>query len=82
VYWPSDRDITNAISADFSGTWGNRRQELVLIGEKAGERTVNGVFDKCLLTDGEMRRWERLMGNEKYTLEQREDKLNGMFEGM
>jgi len=34
----------------------------VFIGEKVSERAVNGVFDKRRLTDGEMRRWERVWG--------------------
>jgi hypothetical protein len=71
-----------AIEADFSGTWGDRRQELVFIGEKINQKAVTEAFDSCLLTAPEMRRWERTMGNEKYTDDQIEDKLRDMFEGM
>jgi hypothetical protein len=34
-----------------------------------------------LLTDAEMKRWERTMWNGKYSSEEIEDKLNDMFEG-
>lgn len=67
---------------DFQGLWGDRRQELVFIGLDVDETAVREVFDKCLLTDGEMRRWQRVMGNRKYSTEVVEDKLAGMFEGM
>ncbi len=80
--WPQDAEITKAIDIDFQGTWGDRRQEVVFIGLDVDETAVREVFDKCLLTNGEMRRWERVMGNRKYSVAVVEDKLAGMFEGM
>ncbi|KUJ20538.1 cobW-domain-containing protein [Mollisia scopiformis] len=77
--WPEDMDIVAAIEADFSGSWGDRRQELVFIGEKVEQHAVFAVLDECLLTDSEMRRWERVMKNKKYTVEEIEDKLATMF---
>jgi hypothetical protein len=70
-----------AIEADFTGNWGDRRQELVFIGEKIDITAVTEAFDECLLTAPEMRRWERTMSNTKYTEEEIEDKLCMMFEG-
>lgn len=39
-------------------------------------------FDQCLLTDAEMRRWERVMNSKTYSQEEKEDKLGMMFEGL
>ncbi|CZR61159.1 uncharacterized protein PAC_11055 [Phialocephala subalpina] len=50
-------------------------------GEKVNQAAVSKVLDECLLTDGEMKRWEKAMGNEKYSAEEKEDKLNMMFKG-
>jgi hypothetical protein len=55
-----------AIEADFPGTWGDRRQELVFIGEKINQEAVTAAFDNCLLTAPEMCRWERTMGRKVY----------------
>jgi hypothetical protein len=62
--------------------WGDRRQEIVFIGEKVNQEAVNEAFDRCLLTAAEMQRWERVMKNEHRTPEQVVDKLNMMFEGV
>ncbi len=35
-------------------TWGDRRQELVIIGQDLDEATVTKALDTCLLTDKEM----------------------------
>lgn len=43
---------------------------------------MNKAFDHCLLTAAEMRKWEKVMKSDHYTLEQVVDKLNMMFEGM
>ena len=61
--------------------WGDRRQEIVFIGEKVNEEAVNEAFDRCLLTTAEMRRWEMVMKNEDCTPEQVVDRLNMKFEG-
>jgi hypothetical protein len=62
--------------------WGDRRQEIVFIGEKVNQEAVNEAFDRCLLTAAEMQGWERVMQNEHRTPEQVVDKLNMMFEGV
>lgn len=59
--WPNDMDIRASILADFAEPWGDRRQELVFIGEKLDEPTIRERFDQCLLTDREMRRWGKIM---------------------
>lgn len=79
--WPEDPDIIKAIDADFSGLWGDRRQEIVFIGEKVNQEALNEAFDHCLLTSAEMRTWEKVMQSERYTHDQVVDKLNMKFEG-
>ncbi|KIV91565.1 hypothetical protein PV10_06090 [Exophiala mesophila] len=59
--WPDDSDIRASIMADFAEPWGDRRQELVFIGEKLNESALRERFDRCLLTDREMRKWEKIM---------------------
>lgn len=54
----------------------------MFIGESVNQAAVHEAFDGCLLTDGEMKRWERTMRREKHSDEEVEDRLNEMFEGM
>jgi G3E family GTPase len=52
--WPdSDEDI-RAILADSRKPWGDRRQEIVLIGQELDQDSLIGRLDACLLTDSEM----------------------------
>lgn len=46
---------------DSGGEWGDRRQEIVLIGEKLDVKGIERVLDDCLLTDAEWKRWKRRM---------------------
>lgn len=54
-------DITALIRKDFEGEWGDRRQEIVFIGESINPKELKALFDACLLDDGEMARWEKIM---------------------
>lgn len=62
--WPEERDACDTILSDFDPTWGDRRQELVLIGIDMDEAALRANLDRCLLTDKEMSRgpsgWKRL----------------------
>ena len=62
--WPEERDACDTILRDFDPTWGDRRQELVLIGIDMDEAGLRANLDRCLLTDKEMSRgpsgWKRL----------------------
>ncbi|KAL3420896.1 metal chaperone YciC [Phlyctema vagabunda] len=78
--WPVDQDVVKAIEADFDGQWGDRRQELVFIGEQVDQKAVHKALGHALLTDAEMKRWERVMKNEKLSPDEVEDKLYRMFE--
>ncbi|GAB1217513.1 hypothetical protein ATERTT37_006752 [Aspergillus terreus] len=59
--WPEDADVRKSIEDDFDGRWGDRRQEIVFIGEGIDPAAITGLLDECLLTDKEMAEWEGIM---------------------
>ncbi|KAI0411819.1 P-loop containing nucleoside triphosphate hydrolase protein [Xylaria grammica] len=64
--WPNDPKAKQAILRDFQGKWGDRRQEIVFIGQKmrdGGEARLREALDSCLLDDAEFRDWERAMAS-------------------
>ena len=61
--WPAD--VQREITVDFQGTHGDRRQEMVFIGQfgKRGgvtQQELEAVLDDCLLTDTEMKEYEKI----------------------
>jgi G3E family GTPase len=52
--FPDDPALVGEIKRQFDGTFGDRRQELVIIGIDLEREAVIQTFDKCLLTDVEM----------------------------
>ncbi|KIW90982.1 uncharacterized protein Z519_08765 [Cladophialophora bantiana CBS 173.52] len=77
--WPTDPDTRASIEADFADPWGDRRQEIVFIGEKLDTVGLKAEFDRCLLTDAEMQKWEKIMksSEDKQVIN---DKLAVVFE--
>ena len=76
--WPKDPEVRKAITRDFEGKWGDRRQELVFIGQQmrsGGESRIRKALDACLLNDEEFKIWEDTMA-----FENAEDKLADLFE--
>ena len=53
--WNHDQEVSCAIKADFQGEWGDRRQEIVFIGESLDQVGIIGALNSCLLTDKEMK---------------------------
>lgn len=53
--WPDDESVRQEIRADFRGPYGDRRQELVFIGQSLDEKALRRRLDQCLLDDHEMR---------------------------
>ncbi|ETI25035.1 hypothetical protein G647_04405 [Cladophialophora carrionii CBS 160.54] len=77
--WPDDAETRKSIEADFAEPWGDRRQELVFIGEKLDHDGLIAQFNSCLLTDTEMKKWEKIMRSSD-DLEVVHDKLANVFE--
>jgi G3E family GTPase len=73
--WGADEDTMKAIKADFEGNWGDRRQELVLIGEKLDVDGLTKLLDSCLLSRAEMRKWEKIVHDKNTDDETKEEKL-------
>ena len=51
--WPDDEELISEILSNFSGEYGDRRQELVFIGQGLDHHRVEEILDCCLLTDHE-----------------------------
>ena len=52
--WPNDPAWLAEIEATSDGDYGDRRQEIVCIGQHMDAKAVTAVLDACLLTDSEM----------------------------
>ena len=49
--WPSDEEGISEIESRFDGEHGDRHQELVFIGQQLDQNRIEGILDRCLLTD-------------------------------
>lgn len=52
--WPDDAESRALISSRWQEPWGDRQQELVLIGIDMDAAALTAAFDACLLTDAEL----------------------------
>ncbi|KAL5045563.1 hypothetical protein BDW71DRAFT_208103 [Aspergillus fruticulosus] len=78
--WPEDKDVRASIERDFQGEWGDRRQELVFIGEGLNVDAVTKLLDECLLDDKDMARWEKVMRSKKLSMSEKAEKMGEMWE--
>ncbi|KAJ4293384.1 hypothetical protein N0V90_008667 [Kalmusia sp. IMI 367209] len=78
--WMADEDTLKNIKTDFEGEWGDRRQELVLIGEDLDTDGLTKLLDSCLLSHSEMREWEGVMHDNKLNEEEKEEKLQELWD--
>lgn len=53
--WPEDDTLRASILAEFRGPFGDRRQEIVVIGQNLDEPAVRARLDACLIDPLEMR---------------------------
>lgn len=51
--WPDDQQEVADLQARFDGEYGDRQQELVVIGQELDRARIEGLLDQCLLTDAE-----------------------------
>ncbi len=61
-YWPEDKESTDIIKARWEEPYGDRQQEIVIIGMEMDQKQLTASFDACLLTEAEeamgMESWE------------------------
>lgn len=53
--WPEDPSVRQAMRQLWQDPWGDRRQEIVLIGVDMDRPALTAMLNRCLLTDSEMR---------------------------
>ena len=53
-HWPEDPEFRARIEAEFDGKYGDRRQEIVFIGQHLEPDQTREILDRCLLTDEEI----------------------------
>ena len=53
-HWPDDPEQRAAIGAAFEGEYGDRRQEIVFIGQQLEPEHTRETLDRCLLDETEM----------------------------
>ncbi|KAJ4316606.1 hypothetical protein N0V94_005366 [Neodidymelliopsis sp. IMI 364377] len=78
--WGADVDTVAAIHKDYEGEWGDRRQELVLIGERLDVEGLTKLLDACLLSRAEMKKWEKIMLDRKMDENAKEEKLQEIWD--
>lgn len=63
-YWPEDEESFTHIKSRWAEPYGDRQQELVIIGMHMDKAALTASFDACLLTEAEialgMDAWQRL----------------------
>ena len=62
--WPDDEETLKSIMKDWQEPFGDRRQQIVYIGQNLPKEAMTAELDRCLLTDEEMVRgpeaWRQL----------------------
>ncbi|KAL7765686.1 hypothetical protein ACKLNR_003602 [Fusarium oxysporum f. sp. zingiberi] len=81
-YTTGDPEVDGLVQHDIKkgGEWGDRRQELVFIGENLDHKALEKMLDECLLTDDEFKKWEGVMRDEKRSDEEKREALEDLFD--
>lgn len=81
-YTTGDEQIDSLVKHDMAkgGEWGDRRQEIVFIGENLDIPVLTETLDKCLLTDKEFEKWEEVMRNGPEDNEGKQKALQDVFD--
>jgi G3E family GTPase len=78
--WNAEEDMKKAIIRDFEGEWGDRRQEIVLIGEQLNTKGLTRLLDGCLLSCVKMRKWEHIMHDKNLSENDKDAKLSDIWD--
>ncbi|KAK6708449.1 hypothetical protein SNK04_009413 [Fusarium graminearum] len=81
-YMTGDAEVDGLVKHDIKkgGEWGDRRQELVFIGENLDHKALEKMLDECLLTDAEFKQWEDVMRDDKKNVEEKREALEDLFD--
>lgn len=82
-YTTGSEDVDALVKHDIAkgGEWGDRRQEIVFIGEGLDHDGLEAMLDACLLTDEEFESWKGVMRNDGVEDEEkRREMLEELFE--
>ncbi|KAF4472806.1 family inorganic phosphate transporter [Fusarium albosuccineum] len=81
-YTTGDEEVDSLVQHDIKkgGEWGDRRQEIVFIGENLDRKKLEALLDECLLTDDELSKWEVVMRDSRVDDGQKREALEDLFD--